>query len=403
MEAVEDVVIVGSGIAGLATALGLYRIGIRSLVLESSDRLRTTGYAFVTWKNAWKALDALGIGDALRSSHLQLTRLRVASRVTGLTASEVLFMDNEKGKNFEVRCLRRTLLLETLERELPHGTIRFGSKVVSLEKSGNLQLLHLADGSTMKTKVLIGSDGVNSIIAKSLGLGTPAFAGRSAVRGIAELPEGHNLKPEFLQNVGDGLRSGFVPCDDKTVYWFFTYIPSPHNKKFEGDAEEMKQYILSKLGAVPKQILAIVEASELETMVPYPLSYRRPWELLWGSICKDNVCVTGDAFHPMTPDLGQGACSALEDGVTMARCLGEALLGKGGNEATRIKSGLEKFAKERRWRSINLITTAYVTGLIQQSDDRVVSFLRDKFLAGVLAGNLLRSADFDCGNLYKTR
>ncbi|OVA15772.1 FAD binding domain [Macleaya cordata] len=66
---VEDIVIVGAGIAGLATSLGLHRMGLRSLVLESSDSLRVTGFAFTTWTNAWKALDALGIGDSLRQQH----------------------------------------------------------------------------------------------------------------------------------------------------------------------------------------------------------------------------------------------------------------------------------------------------------------------------------------------
>ncbi|XP_068646768.1 monooxygenase 2-like [Aristolochia californica] len=399
MEAIEDIVIVGAGIAGLATALGLHRVGLRSLILESSDRLRITGFAFTTWKNAWKALDALGIGDTLRQEHVQLRRLHVASSVTGLSASEISFT---KG---EVRCLRRKLLLETLERELPHGTIRFDSKVVLVEKSGNLQLVHLADGSIIKTKILIGSDGVNSIIAKSLGLRKPAFTGRSAVRGVAEFPDGHDLKPEMSQFVGNGFRSGFIPCDDKTVYWFFTYRTSPQSEECEDDAKKMKPYILSNLGKVPKEMMTIVEASELETVVSAPLTFRWPWELLWGSICDGNICVTGDALHPMTPDLGQGACSALEDAITLARCLGEAFLGKprhgAPNEEARIKNALEKFAKERRWRSINLISTSYVTGLIQQSDNRVMSFFRDKFLAGILAGIMLRRSDFDCGELYK--
>ncbi|KAI9096001.1 hypothetical protein K1719_026148 [Acacia pycnantha] len=69
---VEDVVIVGAGIAGLATSLGLHRLGVRSLVLESSNTLRAAGFALTIWTNAWKALDALGIGDILRQQHLQL-------------------------------------------------------------------------------------------------------------------------------------------------------------------------------------------------------------------------------------------------------------------------------------------------------------------------------------------
>lgn len=69
---VEDIVIVGAGISGLATALGLHRLGIRSLVLETSDSLRAAGYALTTWNNAWKALDALGVADSLRLRHDRL-------------------------------------------------------------------------------------------------------------------------------------------------------------------------------------------------------------------------------------------------------------------------------------------------------------------------------------------
>ncbi|PRQ24998.1 putative 3-hydroxybenzoate 6-monooxygenase [Rosa chinensis] len=72
MQVVEDVVIVGAGISGLTTALGLHRLGIRSLVLESFDSLRITGFALTTWTNAWKALDAIGVGDHLRQQHLAL-------------------------------------------------------------------------------------------------------------------------------------------------------------------------------------------------------------------------------------------------------------------------------------------------------------------------------------------
>jgi len=53
----------------------------------------------------------------------------------------------------EVRCVRRKLLLESLEKELPDGTIRYSSKVVSIEESGYSKLVHLADDTIIKTKV----------------------------------------------------------------------------------------------------------------------------------------------------------------------------------------------------------------------------------------------------------
>ncbi|KAM7518142.1 hypothetical protein LguiB_017104 [Lonicera macranthoides] len=69
----EDIVIVGAGISGLTTSLGLHRLGIRSLVLESSDSLRITSFALALWTNAWRALDAVGVGDSLRKRSLWIS------------------------------------------------------------------------------------------------------------------------------------------------------------------------------------------------------------------------------------------------------------------------------------------------------------------------------------------
>ncbi|PKI52466.1 hypothetical protein CRG98_027158 [Punica granatum] len=395
MEATEDhIVIAGAGIAGLTTALGLHRLGIRSLVLESSDQLRTTGFAFITWPNAWKALDAIGIGDSLRRDHNLLLR-----------------------EEFEMRCVQRKNLLVALERELPKGTIRFSSKVVSVEESGQLKLIHLADGSVLKAKVLIGCDGVNSAVAKWLGLKSPAFSGRAAIRGFVNYNRAHGLEPMFTQCFGKGVRFGMVPYDDTSAYWFFTWSPSPQEKDIAEDPMKMKQFLLSKLGNVPDQVREVYERTELENMIMSPLRYRHPWELALGNISKGNVCVAGDAFHPMTPDLAQGGCSALEDGVILARCLGQALknndngklsmeqerkrieTGSMEQERERIEMGLKNYARERRWRGVKLVSTAFMVGYIQQGNGKVLTFLRDRVLATFLAGRLMDFASFDCGKL----
>ncbi|KAL5703654.1 hypothetical protein ACHQM5_022181 [Ranunculus cassubicifolius] len=74
MEEEEEVVIVGGGIAGLATALALEKIGVRSLVLERSDKLRATGAALSLFSNAWLALDALGVSNKLTSCYSPIKR-----------------------------------------------------------------------------------------------------------------------------------------------------------------------------------------------------------------------------------------------------------------------------------------------------------------------------------------
>ncbi|XP_074379594.1 monooxygenase 2-like isoform X1 [Apium graveolens] len=410
----HDIVIVGGGIAGFTTCLGLHRMGLRSIVLESWDSLRITGFALTLWTNAWRALDAVGVGDSLRKRSLQMQGFTVASLDSDLPPSESTLDATGKYANHEGRCVKRKDLLETMLEALPQGSVRFSSKVICIEKSGHFKLIHLADGAILKTKVLIGCDGVKSVVAKELALQEPVSSGRSAIRGLSEFSDCHGFEPKIYVHFGNGVRFGFLPCDVKCVYWFCTFTPCPKNtnisdeKAFEEDPIRMKQFVLGKIATAPRNALDVVERTELSRISCAELKFRLPWNLLMGNITKDNVCVAGDALHPMTPDIGQGGCSSLEDAVVLARCLGEAILGKPKldngevneeEEYGRIKQGLEKYEKDRRWRSFNLVSTAFLSGYIQQSEGKIISFLREKWLAKYTADAFLRLANYDCGKL----
>ncbi|KAL7086052.1 hypothetical protein ACP275_14G315600 [Erythranthe tilingii] len=164
----------------------------------------------------------------------------------------------------------------------------------------------------------------------------------------------------------------------------------------------MKQFVLSSIKDARNGVLDVVERTTLDCISYAPLRQRSPWNLLTGDIVQNNVCVIGDALHPMTPDLGQGGCSALEDSVVLARCLAEALLTKNGKDdeyCEKTKMGLQKFSKERRWRSFSLISAAYLVGLVQESDGVVINFLKKKFMSRLSVGIVMRMSDFDCGKL----
>ncbi|KAM7256938.1 hypothetical protein ACFE04_012679 [Oxalis oulophora] len=371
-----DVLIVGAGISGLATALGLHRLGISSLVLESSDSLRVSGFAYVTWTNAWRALDALGIGHHLRQLHLELDRLVVASPDSGTIAPERSL--KAKSKEQEVRSVQRTLLLQALARELPAGTIRFSSKVVAIEESGLFKLVHVVDGTKLKTKQNIWASTVQHFLDGRL----------LEVMLISAKTMALDVDSANCSTMVFGLVSG--PAMIKR----FT------EEEFEESPEKLKLFVLNKLAVYhfPDELSYVVKNTELDCFFVVPLRYRRPWELLWKSASQGNMCVAGDALHPMTPDIGQGGCSALEDGVVLARCLAKALKNEK-NSDDEIKMFLQKYAKERKWRSIDLITTAYIVGVIQQSNGLVIKFLRKKILSGFLSWLPLKKSDFDCGRL----
>ncbi|XP_065638194.1 monooxygenase 2-like [Quercus suber] len=126
MDIAVDVVIVGAGIAGLTTSLGLYRLGVESIVLESWDSLRSTGFALTLWTNAWRALDAVGVGDSLRQQHFQIQGAVVVSSISGLATSETSF--HAKG-NHEVRCVNgveEVCKRESMEKYEAHQCVLSG-------------------------------------------------------------------------------------------------------------------------------------------------------------------------------------------------------------------------------------------------------------------------------------
>ncbi|KAL8150942.1 hypothetical protein V2J09_020750 [Rumex salicifolius] len=173
MEMKADVVIVGAGIAGLSTALGLHRLGVESLVLECWEDLRVTGFGFTAWSNAWKALDILGIGDPLRLHSLKQQQLIVSSTISGKLSSKVPLVSS-----------RKRVLVETMANELPKGSIRFSSK-------------------------------------------KPHAVGKSAIRGFVRTP----VEPCIMQFMGDKIKYGIAPITANSLYWYLSFIPSQYNGK----------------------------------------------------------------------------------------------------------------------------------------------------------------------------
>ncbi|KAF5181113.1 Monooxygenase, partial [Thalictrum thalictroides] len=368
MEIEEDVVIVGAGIAGLATALALKRVGVRALVLEKSDTLRATGAALTISQNAWLALDSLGVANKLSSVYPPFQKGYITSVTTG-DVREITFIGIDKGVTGP-RTLHRCTLLETLAQELLIDAIRFSSKLSSIktlkhDEGSSVAVLTLEDGSIIKAKIVIGCDGVHSVVAQWLGLATPIHSGRFAVRGVSVYPQGHGLKHEVQQFLHGSIRAGLAPLNSKEIYWFVTYgsIPNRDEGTRNESPELMQKKLLENISNFPEVYLDVVRHCDLQTLTWSPLMLRVPWDFMLKHLSTENITVAGDAMHPMTPDLGQGGCAALEDAIVLGRHIGNSFIQNG-----KILPGevLKGYVKERRWRVAVLITVSYLSGWFQQ-------------------------------------
>ncbi|MQM20122.1 hypothetical protein Taro_053137 [Colocasia esculenta] len=402
-----EVVIVGAGIAGLATALALKRIGAEGVVvLERVPCLRTTGAALSLFPNAWRALDVLGVAHKLIPLYPSFERGTVTNITTGVT--QEMYFPSSGGMG--VRAVHRATLLESLSEELPLGTVRFSTNITSIstespEDPSSRVVLHLDDGTVIKAKVLIGCDGVHSAVAQWLGLSAPVDSGRAAVRGLSVYPDGHGFKSLAQQLLSKNERAGCVSINDKEIYWFVVNKSNPSDGEMARDPELILEHVTGIMAKdFPPQFLDVIRHADPATLSWAPLLLRLPWNVLFGPTHKGNIVVTGDAMHPMTPDLGQGGCAALEDAVVLGRNLAACLRLDGRVERERVAGCLAKFVEERRWRVSRLIAGSFMSGWIQQGGsgwwERVVKFVRDSAFYRFLFPKLVSAiVDYDCGSL----
>ncbi|KAG6473717.1 hypothetical protein ZIOFF_067634 [Zingiber officinale] len=368
----HEVVIVGAGIAGLATAVALKIVGLPSLVLERSPDLRAAGAALTLFPNAWRALEALRVAHKLIPLYPAVNTARVTDLSSGST-KVVPFNKTERGDT-GIRSVHRKALLQALAEELPPDNIRFSSRIVSIDQeqgSSPTTTVHLDDGSVIKAKVLIGCDGVHSVVARWLGLSPAVDSGRSAIRGLAVFPDSHGLKNEVLQFL-DKEMARATP---------------------EFIVEEVQRHLTEDF---PPELRCAVEHADASTVSWAPLLLRVPWDLLLQRTQKGCVTVAGDAMHPMTPEIGQGGCAALEDAVVLGRCLARAPL---------LEAGLENYARERRWRVAGIVAAAYLSGWVQQGGSNglwrpVAKWFRQRVYYQYVHPRIVAAIrGYDCGDL----
>jgi 2-polyprenyl-6-methoxyphenol hydroxylase-like FAD-dependent oxidoreductase len=295
-------IVVGGGIGGLCVAIALRRAGHEVTVLERTGRLEAAGAGITLFTNAMRGLGHLGVRDAVaeRGAPARKVAILLANgRELASTAPDLF--------DGAVAVHRGDLqgALAGAARD-----VRLGAEVVGIDGES----VHLADGSEERGDLLVGADGVHSLVRRELWPDAAArYAGYTAWRGVSEftIEPGH-----WSESWGAGERFGLIDLGGGRIYWFAT------KNAPEGEADEpggRREELLRRFSDWHAPIRAVLETTTEDAILRNDVYYLDPLPA-WS---KGRVVLVGDAAHATTPGIGQGAAQAIEDAVVLARCLAE--------------------------------------------------------------------------------
>ena len=313
--AARRVLIAGGGIGGLVAAIALRRQGIAVSVFERADELAEVGAGLTLWANAITSLRRLGLGELLDSVSKPALRSRILSW-RGETLSEAPLEALERRFGVPLIAAHRADLQAALLATLGPGVVRTGATCTGFEQHGDETRLRLASGEVVAGDLLIGADGLRSTIRALLfGAAPPRYAGYTAWRGIAHATPRQWHEALVTESWGAGRRFGLVPLSNGRMYWFAT-LNAPEGMRDQPGA--VKPALLDLFSGWHEPIADVIAATDEAAILRNDI-YDRPPLTTWS---RGRVTLLGDAAHPMTPNMGQGACQAIEDAVTLAERLG---------------------------------------------------------------------------------
>jgi 2-polyprenyl-6-methoxyphenol hydroxylase-like FAD-dependent oxidoreductase len=334
-------------------------------VYERAETLGAVGAGLVLQPNGILALRELGLGD-------RIERMGAALRVGGLLrwdGSALSVLPRELAESLlkeagaPVVGIHRATLHELLLEALGSAVaLQLARSCVGYETKGEGVCARFADGSDVACDALVGADGLGSAIrAQLIGDGPPVYAGYTSWRGVTA--DRCGLPPDFAGEMwGRGQRFGGCAIDSGRFYWFAVANAAAGVR--EPDAVQRKQQLLTRFAGWGNRVPALLASTPEEAILRTDICDRPPLAR-WG---EGPVTLLGDAAHAMTPNLGQGACQALEDAYVLGRVLGRA---------STLEAGLRAYETARRARANAVVATARRLGVLAQWQHPLACAARD--------------------------
>ncbi|MGF1482234.1 MAG: FAD-dependent urate hydroxylase HpxO [Cyanophyceae cyanobacterium] len=337
-------VIIGAGMAGLAAGIALRQSGYSVEVYEKTRKLRPAGAGISLWSNGIKVLNKLGLGKEVAAIGGQMNRMAYRTH-TGELLNDVNLLPLVEQVGQRPYPVSRTDLQHIMLSAFGEGDVRLGMRCVEVKQDQDSATAIFEDGSTATGDVIIGADGIHSVVRTYLAGQKiePRYADYVNWNGLVEASPDLVDKDAWIIYVGEGKRASMMPVGNNRFYFFFG-CPKPKGTEIPPGGIRAELEATFKGWAQPVQNLIQQldpeDTNRLEISDLDPLPH----------IVKGRIALVGDSAHATTPTLGQGGCQAMEDAEVLCRYLVTTNIS--------VEDALKRYEAERKERVYNLTLKA---------------------------------------------
>jgi 2-polyprenyl-6-methoxyphenol hydroxylase-like FAD-dependent oxidoreductase len=383
----REIAVVGAGPAGLVAALAAHKLGFPVKVFEQAADFAQVGGGVMIHSNGQRVLAALGQLESFRPQMVAVTRGVIESERDKILA-DVDFTEIDVPHN-RVAVVWRYQLQEHLLKAAQTAEIEvnFNCRLENLETNADETVLSFANGKQMTANIIVAADGVNSRTREACGIQFEKIPiGEGWVRGASEVHPSNHLFREIWGD--DGRRFGIAPLSDDKTY-FYARVPLGEWENIRENRLEEWIESWNNFGADVIQILRGVRDWT-------KINYSELFEIHARDWAKPPVFLVGDAAHAMTPNVGQGANSAMVDALILMHMLKRA---EANNQS--LTSVGREYTNLRKPFVEKIQTTARQSGALAASTSPVAHAGRDLLFAAsrnigfLRRRNLLISAGYN--------
>lgn len=309
------VIIIGAGMGGLTAGIALRQAGYQIEIYDRVRELRPAGAAISVWSNGIKVLNRLGLGQHIARVGGPMERMAYYSH----TGEELTDFSLQPLYEKVGQCpypVARTDLQQLLLDAVGAEHVHLGSRCIRYEQNAESVTAIFADGTTATGDVLVAADGTHSVLRNQV-LGEDIqrqYVGYVNWNGSVAASEDLAPKTSWVLYVGEHKRASMMPIGGDRFYFFFD-VPLPKGTVSHPDQyrDELSSFFKGWADPVQRLIQRIDPTTtarvEIHDIEPLP------------TLVDGRVALLGDAGHGMAPDLGQGGCQAMEDGLVLANYL----------------------------------------------------------------------------------